>query len=263
MLLFAAAGRHSSRHLRADRPGRTGSRWRGRCAGTVRAARTRDDQRCLASGDHLPSWLARRHPGPPPVGSSAGLVHAGIHGPLGNGRLPARLHGGRRRWLHDPAAHASTLRRILLTVLPLALAANAAYVAVVEASSWIRPSWSWVLTMAVLPLAALSLASCYASGLALLVRRPLGHRVLAPLAAVGRTALTNYLVQSVICSTLMCSYGMGLYGHVRPPVAVGLTVLIFVVQVWFSNWWLRWFRFGPAEWVWRSATYRRLQPMRV
>jgi uncharacterized protein len=170
---------------------------------------------------------------------------------------------GRRKWLHDPGDHSGTLRKILLLVLPLALVSNGAYVAVVEASSWIRPSWSWVLTMAIVPVAALSLASCYVSGLALLVQRPPAHKLLAPLAAVRRTALTNYLLQSVICSTLMCSYGMGLYGRVHPPVAVGLTVLIFVVQVWFSNWWLRRFRFGPAEWLWRSATYRRLQPMRI
>jgi uncharacterized protein len=170
---------------------------------------------------------------------------------------------GRRQWLHDPAVRAGTLRKLLLKALPLALAANAAYVAVVEVSSWIRPSWWWVLTMAVSPVAALSLAFCYVSGLALLVQRSIGHKLLGPLAAVGRTALTNYLLQSVICTTLVCSYGMGLYGRVHPPAAVGLTVLIFVLQVWCSNWWLRRFRFGPAEWVWRSATYRRLQPMRV
>ncbi len=76
-------------------------------------------------------------------------------------------------------------------------------------------------------------------------------------------ALSNYLFQSVICTTIFYSYGLGLYGGVGPAVGVGLTVVIFLIQVVLSVWWLRRFQFGPMEWVWRSLTYRKRQPMRA
>ncbi len=59
------------------------------------------------------------------------------------------------------------------------------------------------------------------------------------------------------------SYGLGLWGKVGPLVEVTLAVLIFPVLVLLSMWWIRRFRFGPAEWLWRTLTYGRLQPMRV
>jgi uncharacterized protein len=76
-------------------------------------------------------------------------------------------------------------------------------------------------------------------------------------------ALTNYLLQSVICTTIFYSYGLGLYGQVGPAAGVSLTVLIFVTQIMLSVWWMRRFRFGPVEWLWRTLTYGKLQPMRV
>jgi uncharacterized protein len=84
-----------------------------------------------------------------------------------------------------------------------------------------------------------------------------------PLAAVGRSALSNYLLQSVIGTMIFYSYGLGLYGRVGPALGVGLSVVIFLVQVPVSVWWLRRFQFGPVEWVWRSLTYGRLQPLRI
>jgi uncharacterized protein len=83
------------------------------------------------------------------------------------------------------------------------------------------------------------------------------------LAAVGRMALSNYLTHSIVCTTLFYGYGFGLFGHVNRAALAGIVLLIWVFQLWMSPIWLRHFRFGPAEWVWRSLTYWRLQPMRV
>jgi uncharacterized protein len=67
-------------------------------------------------------------------------------------------------------------------------------------------------------------------------------------------------MQSLICTSLF--YGWGLAWSTPPPaVCVGLGFAIFTVQIVFSHLWLRWFRFGPAEWVWRSVVYWRPQPM--
>jgi uncharacterized protein len=83
-----------------------------------------------------------------------------------------------------------------------------------------------------------------------------------PLAAVGRMALSNYLAQSLICTTLFYGYGFGLYGTVHRAGLAGIVLAIWLVQLVVCSLWLAYFRFGPAEWLWRSLTYWRLQPMR-
>jgi uncharacterized protein len=83
------------------------------------------------------------------------------------------------------------------------------------------------------------------------------------LAAVGRMALSNYLMQSLICTTLFYGYGFGLFGHVHRPGLAAIVVAVWIFQLSVSNIWLRYFRFGPAEWLWRSLTYWKLQPMLV
>jgi uncharacterized protein len=82
------------------------------------------------------------------------------------------------------------------------------------------------------------------------------------LAAVGRTAFTNYLAQSLICTTIFYGHGLGLFGRVDRGGQALLVAGIWLLQVAVSRWWLARFRFGPFEWVWRSLTYGKLQPMR-
>ncbi len=80
------------------------------------------------------------------------------------------------------------------------------------------------------------------------------------LSPVGRMALTNYLLHSIICSTLFYSYGFGLFGQINTFQGVLLTITIFGLQIPFSHWWLKRFNFGPFEWLWRSLTYLKFQP---
>jgi uncharacterized protein len=82
------------------------------------------------------------------------------------------------------------------------------------------------------------------------------------LAAVGRMALSNYLTHSIVCTTLFYGYGFGLFGKVDRTGLLGIVLTIWAVQLWLSPIWLKYFRYGPAEWLWRSLTYWRLQPMR-
>lgn len=86
---------------------------------------------------------------------------------------------------------------------------------------------------------------------------------LTGLAAVGRMALTNYLLQTVVVTTLLYNYGAGLYGRLGIVSGLPLVALIFTGQVLLSRWWMVRFRFGPVEWLWRSVAYGRLQPLRV
>lgn len=81
------------------------------------------------------------------------------------------------------------------------------------------------------------------------------------LAAVGRMALSNYLTHSIVCTTLFYGYGLGYFGHVNRTGLAGIVLVIWIAQLLISPIWLARFRFGPAEWLWRSLTYWRLQPM--
>jgi len=82
------------------------------------------------------------------------------------------------------------------------------------------------------------------------------------LGAVGQMALSNYLAHSIICMFIFTGAGIALYGQLARHELYYIVVAIWIVQLVWSNVWLRHFRFGPAEWLWRSLTYWRLQPMR-
>jgi uncharacterized protein len=88
------------------------------------------------------------------------------------------------------------------------------------------------------------------------------RRILAPFVAVGRMALTNYILHSVIFGFIFFGYGFGLFGRIGAASALLLVAIVYSFQALFSTLWLRRFRFGPLEWLWRSITYHRIQPMR-
>jgi uncharacterized protein len=95
----------------------------------------------------------------------------------------------------------------------------------------------------------------YASTVALLWQSTRWRPRLRPFVAVGRMALTNYLLQSVVCTTLFYSWGLGLYGRVNPLLGFVPAIVIYAAQVVFSVVWLRHFASGPIEWLWRRLTY--------
>ena len=108
-----------------------------------------------------------------------------------------------------------------------------------------------------------ALALGYAATLVLAAQTPRGRAALAPLAGVGRLALTVYLTQTLIFTTLFYGYGFGQAFRLGPIAVTAWTVLIFTVQVVACQWWLRYFRIGPMEWLWRSLTYLKWQPLRL
>ncbi len=86
--------------------------------------------------------------------------------------------------------------------------------------------------------------------------------LLGALAAVGRMALTNYLMQSIIATTIFYGYGFDYFASLDRTQLISVVGSVWLLQLIVSPIWLRYFRFGPAEWVWRSLTYWRMQPMR-
>jgi len=108
----------------------------------------------------------------------------------------------------------------------------------------------------------LGLSIFYLCVLVLWYQRPSGERVLSHLVPMGRMALTNYLMHSVIFLVIFYGVGFGMLGKITHAGAFPIAVAIFLAQIFISGWWLNRFRFGPMEWLWRSLTYARAQPLR-
>lgn len=102
----------------------------------------------------------------------------------------------------------------------------------------------------------------YLTRICLLIDRGWCGRLTHALAMTGRMALTNYLTQSIVASFVFYYYGFGLFGRTSPIERVGIVFAIYLAQIAVSVFWMRQFRFGPMEWLWRSLTYLRFQPMR-
>lgn len=116
--------------------------------------------------------------------------------------------------------------------------------------------------------ASLVLALGYASLVLVVFERPgtpamrRARAALSLVAPLGQMALTSYLTQSIVLSAIFYGWGLGLYGRLGEGTAAVIGVGIFAAQAAFSTAWLRRYRFGPMEWIWRSFTYGARQPMR-
>lgn len=168
-------------------------------------------------------------------------------------RLPLRI----QEW-------APGLRTFVTIGLPVGLA-----IAWIDANPghWIPDRWIdvghggwWTLLTGV---GRLILAASYAVLVFLLLDRHAWHDRLKVLGPMGRMALTNYLMQFEALNLIFNRRpGFGLFAWVSMKAALVSWIAICVFQVWFSRWWLARFEFGPAEWLWRCATYWKWQPFR-
>ncbi len=170
---------------------------------------------------------------------------------------------GRRRFLETLASHLPLIRRARWWTLGLGIGIQAAVLAVLVLLPSVVPPVARPLLPALLDVGSGMLGLCYACVIMLLVQRPEWSRRLGGLAAVGRLALTNYLVQTVLVTTLLYGYGAGLYGRLGIITGLPVALLIFMLQMISSRWWIQRFRFGPVEWLWRTATYGRPPPLRA
>ena len=100
------------------------------------------------------------------------------------------------------------------------------------------------------------------SGKSSLVRAGLLPRLTSALAAAGRMAFTCYILQTVICTTVFYGHGLCLFGQVERLGQLLIVVGVWVLQLVVAPIYLKRFRFGPLEWLWRSLTYWKIQPMR-
>jgi uncharacterized protein len=183
------------------------------------------------------------------------------------GRFLLGLLAGRHLLMQEVERNLPWHRRLLVWGLVLGVLGNGTWVVVqrLRIAGLVDPAKdAWMVIMpAIQELGYLGLAAVYVAAFALLFQRERWRRVMQVLAPVGRMALTNYLLESVVSIGLYNGWGLGLVGRLPPSRCVALTLAVFALQVPFSHAWLSRFRFGPAEWLWRSLTYGRVQPMRL
>ena len=176
---------------------------------------------------------------------------------------------GRSGLLRDIPGHVASIARMRIWGLGLGLAAMAAervlaattgyaVFRVQQAGPGAQLAGDLLFTFG-----ATALALGYAATIVLAAQTSRGRAALMPLAGVGRLALTVYLTQTLMFTTLFYGYGFGQAFKLGPAAVTAWAVVIFAVQVVACQWWLRRFRFGPVEWLWRSLTYLKWQPLRL
>jgi uncharacterized protein len=160
----------------------------------------------------------------------------------------------------DGRLPSSTYARVALIATPLGLALAFAGALALERVEYALPIrsvvdlWNYV--------GAVFASIGYAATLMWIVKRRTLAGLRRRLAAVGQMAFSNYLFHSVTASVLFLGWGFGLAGRFDYAAQLLIVVAIWIVQLIVSPIWLQNFRFGPAEWLWRTLTYGRAQPMR-
>ena len=137
-------------------------------------------------------------------------------------------------------------------------------------SFWVHPTMEFdqmgmssVFAFSASLIGSLLMALGYLAWVVRALQSPALARPLHWLAPAGRMALTNYLLQSIVCTLVFYGYGLGYFEQLPRAWQVPFVLVVFALQVLLSRWWLARFRFGPAEWLWRTVTYLRPQPMRA
>ncbi len=155
----------------------------------------------------------------------------------------------------------SVYKRMMMVGYGLGLPLMAYSAWILNAHQW---DMVWMMRIGSIPnyFGSLLVAMGHIALIVTLVRTGALHSLMKRFTDVGRMAFTNYLTHTLVLTTVFYGYGLGLFGSVPRIGQMGFVVAVIGFQLWFSPFWLTRFRFGPAEWFWRSLTYWRLQPNR-
>jgi uncharacterized protein len=171
---------------------------------------------------------------------------------------------GRKEWIARAADFLPGWRAVLRWALPAGLIVEGLATLLAESPLLGDFDHRDYLADSLHLLAVPVLAAGYVSAIVVAFQSSRGRKYLAPFAATGRMALTNYLVQSLVYGFVLFGVGPGraLAGRIGTTAIVAIAMGFFALQVAFSRWWLSRFAFGPAEWAWRALTYGERPSMR-
>ena len=170
-------------------------------------------------------------------------------------------YAGKRGFFRDLDKHRQNLKRVWIWSAAVGFPFLALQFVLKDAFD-VNHSGLNLAQVPALLIASPALAIFYITSLLLLLRTAIGRQWIAPLAVVGRTALTNYLLQSIICTTIFYSFGFGLFAQVSPWLGVLMAIVIYAILAVLSHLWLKRYKFGPMEWVWRMVTYGKIGAIR-
>jgi uncharacterized protein len=185
--------------------------------------------------------------------------------PLGNvfSMFLLGLYAGKRKFFRDLENSLPRIKLWMLAFFTIGVIFNGIFMLSIPFQGRIPDAYRVLIPVGARTIGAPAMMLFYVTGLIFLNQKDRWKERLAPLAKVGRMALTNYILQSVIGTLIFYSYGLGFYGSSNPTTGLILTVMIYLGQIRFSAWWLERYQFGPLEWIWRTLTYGRRQPFKV
>ncbi len=166
----------------------------------------------------------------------------------------------RHRWYQTPQVFLNRFRHWVPYVLPASILVNLGMALIswddyygVQLTGWLK---TLLYFLGVVPLSLCYVylfTSAYLSG---------KYKVLHAFSYVGRMALSNYLFHSVLYVIIFRGPFFAMAGKVGSLACMVPVIIVFPLQILFSKWWLKTYRFGPAEWLWRSMTYGKWQPLK-
>ncbi len=172
------------------------------------------------------------------------------------------MYFGKRQILQNLAGNIPLFKKIFWWGLIIGVIGNFTYATLILPLPRFEPTFILFVASFGQVVGAPALSLFFISAVALLINSYQNKNWLHYLAAPGRMALSTYLLQSIICTTIFYGYGFGLFGQVDKVTGLILVIVIYGVQIFIANLWMKKFQYGPAEWLWRWLTYLKKPEMK-
>lgn len=169
----------------------------------------------------------------------------------------------RRGIFQDLSGNGPFIRRVLIYGITLGIVGNAAMSILAGKEALLPPTLAGVGGVIAYAFGVPALALGIIALIATLWQKAVWQRLLVFMAPVGRMALTNYLLQTMICVSIFYGYGFGQFGKIGATTATLIALSIFTFQIVMSTLWLKYFAYGPMEWIWRQLTYSSRIRLRI
>ncbi len=171
---------------------------------------------------------------------------------------------GRSNFYKNIFQHKKLLYYIIALGILIAIPANYMLAGYMEAKdgSYYRFKMNGLYRTIVYAIGVAPLAAAYIAMFMLAFQSATGKKIMSVFAPVGKMAFTNYIMHTLIGNFVFLNAGLGYMGKVGPVYYTLFAFIVFIIQIFTSTIWLKYFNYGPIEWLWRSATYRKWQPLR-
>ena len=175
------------------------------------------------------------------------------------------LYAGRKRFFEEIPTHVRIIKKYLQNaawaLLGTVLGGLLFFVVANSITGGLSDDANMLAGLTIFDFFNTFLAAIYVAGFMLLFQKAKWNSRLMRFYDVGRMGLTTYLMQAFFGVLIFSTIGLGLLGEVGAAISALMAIAIFVVQILFSKFWLKHFYYGPVEWLWRSLTNLKMQPL--